>query len=135
MKLKITVHGVAYEVEVEVLDPGEGFPAAAPLPQVQSHPGGGRSAAPAPDLPQKTGSAPAPTSGGEQGSVASPISGTVVEIKTKAGDTVEKGQILLIIEAMKMNTSIAAPVSGKIKAIPVAAGDSVREGQILVEFE
>ena len=126
MKLKITVHGVAYEVDVEVLDAGDGFPtqaAARPRPKQQA---GG---APA---PQPT-AAPTPT--GDKGSVASPIAGTVIEVKTKPGDQVKEGDVLLIIEAMKMKTSIAAPASGKVKSIPVAVGDSVRENQILVEFE
>ncbi len=58
-----------------------------------------------------------------------------MEIKCKPGDAVSEGQVLLVIEAMKMNTSIAAPTAGKIKAIPVAVGDTVIEGQALVEFE
>ena len=45
-----------------------------------------------------------------------------------------EGQILVVIEAMKMNTSIAAPTSGTVKAFPVAVGDNVREGQVLVEY-
>ncbi|MBD3402841.1 biotin/lipoyl-binding protein [candidate division GN15 bacterium] len=128
MKLKITVHGVAYEVEVEVLDAGEGFPTAPPptRPRAQAAPSGG----PAPTK----AAAPTKTSSGE-GGVASPIAGTVVEIKCKPGDSVSNGQILLVIEAMKMKTSIAAPTDGKVKNIPVAVGDSVRENQMLVEFE
>lgn len=136
MKLKITVHGVAYEVEVEVLDPGEGFPSASPLPHIHNQPAGGPSQSSPPSSPPKTASpATSKPVAGSKDSVASPISGTVVEIKVKVGDTVDNGQVLLVIEAMKMNTSIAAPASGKIKAIPVAAGDSVREGQTLIEFE
>lgn len=146
MKLKITVHGVAYEVEVEVLDPGEGFPQAGALPAVRSSGGSQTSGAPPspsqsspPPRPSESApsKAPAGATGGKDlgGSVASPIAGTVVELKAEVGDQVSKGQTLLVVEAMKMNTSIAAPASGKIKAIPVAAGDSVREGQILVELE
>jgi biotin carboxyl carrier protein len=136
MKLKITVHGVAYEVEVEVLDPGEGFAPAAPLPSVRpsGRSSSGSSPAPAPQRPGPPSSAPA-TQGGESArSVASPIAGTVVEVKCSTGDTVQQGQVLLVIEAMKMNTSIAAPAEGKIRTINVAAGDSVREGQVLIEF-
>ncbi|MBU0983406.1 MAG: acetyl-CoA carboxylase biotin carboxyl carrier protein subunit, partial [candidate division Zixibacteria bacterium] len=64
-----------------------------------------------------------------------PIAGTIVEIKCKPGDSVSEGQVLLVIEAMKMKTSIAAPTSGKVKAVPIAVGDTVRESQTLVEFE
>ena len=138
MKLKITVHGIAYEVDVEVLDPGEGFaprpssvraPAAVPPPS-------GRSGAPAPPAPApRTGPPPAPAGGDAVHTVASPIAGVVAEVSCKAGDSINQGDVLLVIEAMKMNNSITAPTSGRIKAVPVAAGDSVREGQTLVQFE
>ncbi len=125
MKLKITVHGVAYEVDVEVLDAKrDEFGPTGSLP---SRPGSRREQAPA-ARPQ---SAPQASTGG----VSSPIAGTVVEVKCKAGDEVTEGQELMVIEAMKMNTSIAAPVAGKIKAVLVAASDSVRESQQLVDFE
>ena len=133
MKLKITVHGVAYEVDVEVLDPGEGFPAPASRPRVKSQrPGSGAAVPPAP----AGGAEASPAASGDNGgAVTSPIAGTVVETKCKPGDNVSEGQILLVIEAMKMKTSIAAPTSGKVKAVPVAVGDTVRESQVLVEFE
>lgn len=128
MKLRITVHGVAYEVDVEVLDAGEGFPTpSTPRPRSTRQPGAGTPPTSAPKA------APAAPAG--QGAVASPIAGTVVEIKCKVGDEVKQGDILLVIEAMKMKTSIAAPTAGKVKAIPIAVGDTVRENQTLVEFE
>ena len=135
MKLKISVHGVAYEVEVEVLDLGQGFTAPSAVPQMSSHHPG-----PAPS----GGAAPRPTAAppvilnkraSDHSSVTSPIAGNVVEIKAKVGDEVNEGDVILIIEAMKMNTSIAAPGHGKIKKIGVAVGDAIREGQILAEFE
>jgi len=132
MKLKVTVHGVAYEVEVEVLDAGEGFPAAGPLPAVSAAPPRGVAPAPPPPAAPRAEKAPG---AGPGGSVTCPIAGTVVEIKCRPGDAVREGQILLVVEAMKMNTSIAAPASGTVKAIPVAVGDNVREGQVLVEYE
>lgn len=133
MKLRITVHGVPYEVDVEVLDAGEGF-APAPLPQVSSSRPSANVPGPAPQsmLPPKPAAGPA---GGSSRSVASPIAGNVVEVKTAAGATVKQGDVLLVIEAMKMNTSIAAPAAGAVRAVKVAAGDAVREGQVLVEFE
>jgi len=137
MKLKITVHGIAYEVDVEVLDPGEGFPSAVSLPRTKAKErtdsaAGSTSTHPASGI---TGGRVPSSVNADGGLVASPIAGTIVEIKCKLGETVTKGQVLLIIEAMKMKTSIAAPTSGKVKSIPVAAGDSVRESQTLVEFE
>ncbi len=130
MKLKITVHGVAYEVDVEVLDAGEGFPAVAAPSKPR--------AAAAPQAPS-SGAAPIPkgmpiVTNGDGGSVTSPIAGTVLEIKVKPGDHVEKNQTIMIIEAMKMKTSIAAPTAGEIKAVSVAVGDAVRESQTLVEY-
>ena len=140
MKLKITVHGVAYEVEVEVLDPGEGFPSLAPLPNVQTAQPKARTAPPASASPGPAAApaaSPPPAAGGgaSDSAVASPIAGTVVEVNAKAGDTVSQGDVLLVIEAMKMNTSIAAPGAGRIRTVDVAAGDTVREGQTLVTFE
>ncbi|MBN1296472.1 biotin/lipoyl-binding protein [bacterium] len=137
MKLRITVHGTAYEVEVEVLDAGDGFPAA-PLPKIAQPltplpgmtPAGIAPAAAAPVRPtnQSAGAA------GSSDTVNSPIAGTVLEIKCRVGDRIERNQELLVIEAMKMETSIAAPAAGVVKSVDVAVGDAVREGQILVQF-
>ncbi|HPQ39343.1 MAG TPA: biotin/lipoyl-binding protein [bacterium] len=134
MKLRITVHGTAYEVEVEVLDAGDGFPTS-PLPKiapVQTSPAGAPAAAPV--KPAARPAHPQPSSG-DAGSVTSPIAGTVLEIKCRPGDQISQNQELLVIEAMKMETSIAAPAAGKIRSVDVAVGDAVREGQVLVQFE
>jgi biotin carboxyl carrier protein len=135
MKLKITVHGVAYEVDVEVLDAKDEMQrAASPLPPAPAAapaaPGPAPGVVPAPAGRPDPAALPLKDAGG----VASPIAGTVLEVKVKVGDLVEQGQTLLIIEAMKMETAIAAPGAGKIKAVLVAAGDAVRENQTLVDF-
>ena len=132
MKLKITVHGVAYEVDVEVLDAkDEMHRAASPLPPAPAttRPAAG-------PVPVAATAAPAagPAPANDTGGVASPIAGTVLEVKVKVGEEVGQGQTLLVIEAMKMETAIAAPSAGQIKAVLVAAGDAVRENQTLVEF-
>ncbi len=140
MKLKITVHGVAYEVDVEVLDAKDEMQgtASSPLPMVPggpavpvSPPTAPPTATPAVDAAPRPVNPPAAGDGG----VTSPLAGTVLEVKCKPGDQVAQGQALLVIEAMKMETTIAAPVAGKVKAVSVAAGDAVRESQTLVEFE
>jgi biotin carboxyl carrier protein len=142
MKLKITVHGIAYEVDVEVLDPGEGFaprprsaPASSATPPTIGSPGGSggdRGGSPSPASP----SAPAPSAGTDSlDAVASPIAGVVTEVRCKVGDALSAGDVVLVIEAMKMNNTITAPTAGRVKRIAVAAGDSVREGQTLVELE
>lgn len=138
MKLKVTVQGVAYEVEVEVLDAGEDLMPASPLPPLQIAPSAsqlppsyGGQPPPRPQAPSRP-SGPASGAGGQ---VVSPIAGTVVEIKCKAGDAISENQVLLVLEAMKMNTSVSAAVAGKVKAVSVAVGDAVTEGQKLVELE
>ena len=78
---------------------------------------------------------PKASQSGNREGVSSPIAGTIVEIKCSNGDNVSKGQVLVVMEAMKMNTSIAAPTDGRIKKVLVAAGDSVRENQMLIELE
>lgn len=136
MKLRITVHGVAYEVEVEVLDAGDGFPAApSSLPPVRPVSGAPHSLAPAPSpAAPSTPSPPSPASSGGDGALTSPVPGSVLELKCAVGDTVTEGQVLVVLETMKMHTSIQAPKSGTVSALPVAVGDTVREGQTLVEF-
>jgi biotin carboxyl carrier protein len=138
MKLKITVHGVAYEVDVEVLDDDMGGFTGSPLPVMNNGiaPQGapaqsGAGAAPMPPKPKAKG----PAAGGGSGSVTSPIAGTVLEIQCKVGDELKEGDIVMILEAMKMKTSIAAPADGKVKAIPVEKTENIREGQTLIEFE
>ncbi len=135
MKLKITVHGVAYEVGVEVLDAGEGFPTGGPLPLPQNgHARPGPTAAAAP-VQRPVAPAPAASNGGSGDGLIAPIAGVVLEILCKVGDSVKDGDEVLVLEAMKMKTRINATQAGKVKAIKVAAGDTVRESQLLVEFE
>ncbi len=138
MKLRITVHGVAYEVEVEVLDAGEGFPAlsSGPLPRLPQNNPSIPTANPLPSASNRSQSVNQNTGKTESpgGSVTSPIAGNVLEIKCKPGDIIQKDTIIIVIEAMKMETNVASPTSGTIKSVEVAVGDVVREGQILVKF-
>ena len=133
MKLKITLDGVTYEVEVEFLD-DEGAsvatPSARPAPM----------SAPAASTPQlqaaaQKPAAAAPSSAGSDMTVTCPLSGTVFKMLVKVGDSVETGQDLMILEAMKMETNIVAAGPGVIKNIHVAEGDAVSQGQLLIEFE
>ena len=64
-----------------------------------------------------------------------PLPGTVIEIFVKAGDQLEAGQVILIIEAMKMKNSIRSTRAGKIVEVLVAAGQTVAHKQALVRFE
>jgi biotin carboxyl carrier protein len=67
-----------------------------------------------------------------KGGVAAQIAGRVLSIKVKVGDTVARGDVLLLLEAMKMENEIKAPTDGIVKDVPVAEGARVSEGQVLV---
>jgi 3-methylcrotonyl-CoA carboxylase alpha subunit len=69
------------------------------------------------------------------GRLVSPLPGSVIQVLVHAGDTVAKGQALMIVEAMKMEHTISAPRSGKVSQIYFAAGEQVAEGAQLLEFE
>ena len=71
----------------------------------------------------------------EESSVRSPLPGKIIDLRVKAGDSVSKGQPLLVLEAMKMEHTLAAPTDGKIKSVRYAVGEQVAEGAELVEFE
>lgn len=87
--------------------------------------------------PQST-STPLVTRPSEQGvknSIQSPLPGVILEVKCKEGDTVKKGQTLMVLEAMKMENNILANTNGKITEILVNKGDSVLEGADLLVIE
>ena len=65
----------------------------------------------------------------------SPVSGLVASVIAQPGQTLQVGDGLLVLEAMKMETQVTASAAGKVAAIKVKAGDSVQAGQVLVEFE
>jgi 3-methylcrotonyl-CoA carboxylase alpha subunit len=73
--------------------------------------------------------------GTAEGSVRSPLPGKIIDLRVKAGDTVSKGQPLLVLEAMKMEHTLSAPADGKVKAVRYEVGEQVAEGAELVEFE
>jgi methylmalonyl-CoA carboxyltransferase small subunit len=65
----------------------------------------------------------------------SPVSGNVVRVAAQVGQSLQAGDILVVLEAMKMETNITAPSTGKISSMRVNQGDSVQAGQIVAEFE
>jgi len=127
-RLRITVEGVAYEVTVEELDaaPAAAAPAVAPVAAPRP---AAAAVAPKP-APAPVVAAPAAPAG--PGSVPSPLAGTVVSVAVSVGQTVAAGELLLVLEAMKMNTNIGAPQAGTVSAVNVVPGATVTEGQILV---
>jgi len=122
----ITVNGNVYEVTVE-----EGFtgaasaPAAAPVAAPKAAP---KAAAPAP-APAAAPAAPAGAAGSV--TVAAPMPGKILGVKASAGQAVKKGQVLLVLEAMKMENEIVAPQDGTVATINVNVGDSVEPGATL----
>jgi acetyl-CoA/propionyl-CoA carboxylase, biotin carboxylase, biotin carboxyl carrier protein len=71
---------------------------------------------------------------GEAGRVASPLAGTLSRVEVAAGQRVDQGQLLAVVEAMKMETPLLAPIAGTVTAVPSAAGAPVAAGQVVVEL-
>ncbi len=130
MKLNIAIDGKTYEVEVEAVEP------TTPSPMVRGLPVGS-SAVRVPAAPAQSPNRPAAESKpvDEAKVCRSPVSGIVIRVAAQVGQTLQTGDVLLVLEAMKMETNITAPAPGKIAAIPVKEGESVQSGQVVVEFE
>jgi methylmalonyl-CoA carboxyltransferase small subunit len=129
LKLKITVNGKVYEVDVEVSEPEAPQPGYVPPLSGQARiPAAGPSPAPA--------RAPGPAPVADESKVCrSPFAGTVSRIAAQVGQTIVVNDVLLVLEAMKMETVITSPIAGKVARINVGVGDAVQGGQVLVEFE
>lgn len=128
--LKITVNGTAYDVQVEDLGTSAA-PAQAPVASAPKTAAPAAPAAPAPAAaPAPKAAAPA---GGE--TVSSPMPGTIVSTNVKAGQSVKKGDVLVVLEAMKMENEIMAPHDAQVAAVLVNKGDSVESGTPLVSLQ
>jgi biotin carboxyl carrier protein len=67
--------------------------------------------------------------------VTAPMTGSIIEVRCLPGDVVQKGQVLVVIESMKMNNELRAPASGKVESVPVEPGQRVNAGDLLVALE
>ena len=105
-KYRVNVNGTVYEVELEEITGGAAAAPAAPAAPVSSAP-----------------------AGGEQ--ITSPMPGNILSVNVSAGDTVKKGQVLMILEAMKMENEIMSPCDGKVVSVSVAKGAAVESGTLL----
>ncbi len=121
---KVLVNGTEYEVGVEEIG---GVPSA-PV----SRPAAAAAPAPAAPVAPKPAAAAAPAAGGGSGTITAPLPGTVFKLNVSAGDSVAAGDVVMVLEAMKMENDISSPVAGTVKEVKVSQGDSVESGQVLI---
>lgn len=128
-KFLVNVNGTSYEILVEELNGAAAAPAAMPAAPVAPAP----AAAPAPVQNPVPALAPvaAPVVSAGQQRVNSPMPGNILAVNVKVGDSVNEGDVLMILEAMKMENEIMAPGSGTISSVNVSVGASVNTGDVL----
>lgn len=129
MKVQITIDDTTYEVEVE--DSEEGYPSVPePPPARTTIQSSVVSVAP------KGASASTNADHVDETKVCrSPVAGIVIRVHAQAGKELQANDLIVVLEAMKMETRISSPAGGRLKALKVAPGDAVKLNQILAEFE
>lgn len=124
---RVNVNGKVYEVEVEEITAGgQQTVAAAPAPAPVAPKPASVALAPAPTP------APAPKAAATGEIVEAPMPGTIVDIKVKVGDTVKEGDLVAVIEAMKMETDLFSTKSGVVTAVNAGKGASVNTGDAII---
>lgn len=142
-KFIVQVNGVQYDVEIEEIGgaqaqavPASPIPAAAPAapaPAPAAPAAPAASAAPAPAAAPAAPAAAGGVMGGE--TINAPLHGTVLDIKVSAGQNVKKGDILFVLEAMKMENEILAAHDGVISSVNVEKGAAVNSGDVLGSYK
>ncbi|MBR6535141.1 MAG: acetyl-CoA carboxylase biotin carboxyl carrier protein subunit [Clostridia bacterium] len=111
---KVNVNGTLYEIQLQEVSADE----------IKNSP-----AQPAKEAPAKAPAAPASNGEGEQ--IKCPMAGTITTVNVQAGSSVKRGDVLMILEAMKMENEICAPRDGKITSVSAASGATVASGDVL----
>lgn len=111
---KVKVNGKVYEVELESVSEAQGH-IEAPA----------QAAAPA------QAQAPAPVASGEGASLNAPMAGTILDVKVSVGQNVQAGQVVCILEAMKLENEVVAPCAGVVKSIAVSKGQAVQLDELI----
>ena len=124
-KYRITVEGKTYEMDVELI--GANGAAVKPVAKAAAPVVSAPKAAPAPAAakPAEVGS----------GSVVAPMPGTILKVLKATGDSVKAGEVVLILEAMKMENEITAPASGTIGSLSLTEGSTVAGGDLLFDVK
>ena len=114
-KYNVIVNGTAYEIEIEVADAA--------------------SVSAAPKAAAPKAAAPAPAGNGAGQAIECPMPGTILSVNVQTGDAVKKGQLLMVLEAMKMENEILAPCDGRVTGVNVSKGSAVESGITLCTIQ
>ncbi len=118
-RFNVTVNGVSYDVTVEEINEGATTPVQAPV---------------APKAAPAAAPKAAPVQNGTAGAikVKAPMPGNIIKVNVNVGDTVKKGDVLCVLEAMKMENDISAPSDGTVASVNVQKGASVQSEEVLI---
>lgn len=136
-KFRIVLDGVAHEVEVEELSSSAAYAGmpftVTPMPSAPATP----ASAPSPVPPATPAPAPkaAPAAAAGSAGVTAPLQGTILNVPVSVGQAVKAGQVLVVIEAMKMENEVVAPSDGTVASVAVQKGNTVAAGDLLVSLQ
>jgi len=131
LKLQIAIDGKTYEADVEVLE-DDAMPRQANYGPYQPLHATVQST---PIISAQTSAPAAKESAGEDKLCRSPVTGVVIKVNVVPGQTIQANDLIMVLEAMKMETNITAPFAGTVKNVRVEQGGSVKLNQVVVEFE